>query len=86
MREQHGNHGSASRLTRDAHVAAVEEDDLLNDRQAQPRATRVAGARWVGAVETVENARQDLGGNSRAGIAYLDANSSILPPRAQRAT
>src|SRR5438477_621248 len=42
-RQQHGDRGAARRLVLDRHAAVVLIDDLLHNRQSEPRAARLGG-------------------------------------------
>ena len=48
-------------------------DHVLHEREPQAGAAAFAAARAVDAVEALEEARQVLGGDSRAGVGDLDA-------------
>ena len=48
--------------------AAVQLDQLLDDRQAQPQAAVAAGGGGVGLAEAVEHVRQELGRDALAGV------------------
>src|SRR5204862_152493 len=47
------------------------QDNVLHDSQPQARAPGFAGAGFIGAVEALEYARQMLGCDSRAEVAYV---------------
>ena len=59
------------------HRSAVPLDDRPDDREAESAAGRHsgAGARRVHLVEAIEDARQVLGRNARAGVAHGDADA-----------
>src|SRR5689334_5806405 len=60
-----------------ANGAVVRLDDLLRDREAQPRSACRRSALIVRLIELLEDVRQLLGGDSRAAVADLDADAVI---------
>src|SRR5213082_1998974 len=53
-------------------------DEVLDDGQAEPGAALFARAAGVGAVESLEDARQVLGAYPRAGVGHGDVDASPL--------
>ena len=72
--------------------AAVQLDEVLHDRQPEPGAAGIAGARLVDAVEALEDPRQILVRNARALVRHRDRDATgrrstrrrgcVLPPGA----
>src|SRR5207244_2716339 len=58
-------------------LAAVPLHDMLDDRQAEPRAAGLARAAAVGAVEPLGEARQVLACDARAGVGDGDLSRAV---------
>src|SRR5438552_18313967 len=69
-----------------ADSAAVSEHDVLGDRQSQTRATGFARAGFVHTIEALEQARQALDADARAGVAHGALGNAIPRPRSQHDT
>ena len=65
-------------------VAAVQLDQVLDDRQAEAGAAGIARARLVDAVEALEHARQILVGNARALVGHRRSPTRAVAARAPR--
>jgi hypothetical protein len=61
----------------DAHRAAVQLDELLDDGQSEPEAAVAAGRAGVGLAEAVEHERQEIGTDALAGVADLDLEARV---------
>ena len=61
--EDAGDRGAAAALALGVHPAAVRLDQVLHDREAEAGAALLAGARRVGPVEPLEDARQVIAGD-----------------------
>ena len=61
------------------HRAAVQLDQLLDDRQAQPQPAVAAGRRGVGLAEPLEDVRQELGPDAHAGVDDGDLDVRVDP-------
>ena len=87
-RQQELENRSAVGRVAGRHRPAVALDDGADDRQAEAAARGRAGrrARGVGLVEAIEDVRQVLGRDARAGVAYRDADLCRRPvqPRSSR--
>ena len=64
-----------------ADAAAMQLDQVLDNRQSQAGAARIAGARLVDAIEALENPRQILFGNSGPAIGDRDLDRGRRPGR-----
>src|SRR5262249_54050867 len=67
-----GEGGSPTGFAIDANSPAIGRHDRLTDAQAQPgaRSTRFAAARLIFAIESVEDLRQFLRGNTNSCVGY----------------
>src|SRR5919204_4629003 len=61
--------------------AAVSLDQVLADRESQPRA--LAGARWVALVKALEDPPQLIGRDPEAGVRYPKFDPAVRRPRAR---
>ena len=68
----------------DRHLAAHGLDHVLDDRQTEAGPTELARATRVDAVEALEDARQVLGGDARAGVGHDEPDTRPRPPRRSR--
>src|SRR5262245_37987406 len=59
-------------LTGDMSLASVREREVFDDGESEAGAAGFARARFVDAVETLEDARQVFGRNAGAGVAHPD--------------
>ena len=71
----------APRFTFRLDTAAVQLRDVLHDREPEPRAAELAMARFVRAIESLEDARQIAGRNSRSVIGNTQADPIIIARR-----
>ena len=69
------NRAPPSGAVLDVDAAAVQLDQVLDDRQPEAGAAGIAGARLVHAVEPLEDARQILVGNARTFVGHGDRRS-----------
>src|SRR5271157_4659346 len=65
-------------------VTAVCADNVFRDRQAQARSARLARARFVHAIKTLEQTRQMLAGNSRTKISHVKLHAIFRLARAHQ--
>src|SRR5262249_28594758 len=72
QREPDGGRRACSRCAGQVELAAVRLDERARDRQAEPRATVVARAVAIGAVEAMEDALEVGGRDALAAVAYLE--------------
>src|SRR5207249_11929614 len=63
------------------HLAAVERDGVLHDREAESGPALLARARLVDAVEAFEDAREILRRDPRAGVLDLAPNPGFIAPQ-----
>src|SRR5882762_6236122 len=73
--------GAAAQLALGLYATAMCLDEMLNDRQPEPRAAFLTRATGVHTVEPLENAGEVLGGDAAARIAHPDDD---VVPRALR--
>src|SRR4029453_14485184 len=71
-RQYDAERGAAARPGADRDLAPLCLCQVFNDREAEPRAAEVAGARLVDAVETLEDARQVLGRDADPLVLHLE--------------
>src|SRR5690349_6559028 len=64
--------GARARLAFGPDFSAVTLDDVLHDGQSEAGAALLAGARFVDAIKTLEDALQSFGGNSRAVVLHAE--------------
>src|SRR5712691_4762475 len=69
-REVQHNGGAAAELAFSLHAPAVCLHEVLDDRQAEPRAAFLPRAAGVHTVEALEDAREVLGGDAGAGVGH----------------
>ena len=88
-RQHDGEHRAALGPVLGADLSALQLDEMLCDREPESGAARIARARFVDAVEALEDARQILFRNARALVRHrhgypavetrrLDANRRLL--------
>lgn len=65
-----GESAALARLRGDRQLAAVAQQDVLDDRQAEARALRLARTALVDAVETLGQARDVFGVDADAAVGY----------------
>ena len=82
--EKHADGGAAAELAFGADRAAVQQHDVLHDREAEPGAAEFTTARLVRAVESLENARHVGLANADAFIGDADVNAVAFHLRAHR--
>src|SRR6266851_10478843 len=71
-REVQHNCGAAAELAFSLHAPAVCLHEVLDDRQAEPRAAFLARPAGVDPIKPLKNAGQVIGGDAAAGVADLD--------------
>ena len=80
QRERHPEAGADPQLAVDVDRAALEVDEVLDDRQAEAGAAVVAGDRVVGLGEGLEQAGASLLGDADAGVDDLEGDLSGSDP------
>jgi hypothetical protein len=75
---------SLARAARDRDGRAVPIGDPLGQGEAQTSAVGMARPRWVDTVKALEKARERVGRDADAGVAYIEPGGAVLTRHAQR--